>query len=653
MRDSSDDIARINALTTNSRNTWFVLLGVLVFVGVTLMGVAHIDFYGVDRDTKLPLVDVEVPTRYFFIAAPILTTAIYGYFHLYLIRLWDALSDAEAQHDGRPLGDIISPWLVTDAALQLRRKLRKEDATCNAHRTMETPAMLLNIALAWLFGLLILLRIWWQSMPARDLLITGIAAACFLVSLTIGTASYVMLSRRMLRKRKGRPDLHRSIGFVTFLLFAAVVVLPLTWLRVSGDYDKNPNALATIAPLILVNEEIVDRPEGWLPHQIAHREFRADWCDREKMKECGDFGDRENEFQDEWQTRRQTTLASLRRPDWHKAENKPDFRSADLRGAFMPGIDLVQANLNAAALNNAEMEGADLRAAQMQGAILEKTSLAEGDFRGANMQRAVLFQAYMPSVNLQGAQLQGATLTGARMQGANLSSAQLQNAALNSAKMQQADLSGAKVQGASFRDAKMEGASLYVAQMSGADLIRAHMKGVFLRNAEMQETDLRSAQMEGVDLGGAQLEGANLSFAFLSGTPGDRVILEFTNLKAAMFHGGALRFVRFQDTEYSDETDLRNAFMDGSVDVPNDFAAQMGAPRPRPCQWLKIPAESDADFFALWRWWRETGPAWQLKFWNAPGDWQGVKSADAALRAKYGIPEDCKWKLGPMHGSDD
>ena len=32
-----NDIERINALTTNARNTWFVLITALVFVGITLM----------------------------------------------------------------------------------------------------------------------------------------------------------------------------------------------------------------------------------------------------------------------------------------------------------------------------------------------------------------------------------------------------------------------------------------------------------------------------------------------------------------------------------------------------------------------------------------------------------------------------------------
>ncbi len=139
--DFDAHVARIDALTKNARNTWFVLLGVLVFVTITLMGVEDIDFYGVDRATKLPLVDVEVPTRLFFVAAPILSAAVYGYFHLYLIRLWVALGAAPAEDQGRKLGDTVTPWLVTDMAL----KLRSDASTA---RAMDWPAFGLNVGLA-------------------------------------------------------------------------------------------------------------------------------------------------------------------------------------------------------------------------------------------------------------------------------------------------------------------------------------------------------------------------------------------------------------------------------------------------------------------------------------------------------------------------
>lgn len=71
--------------------TWFSLLGLLTFVLVTLLGVRDIDFFGYDRLTQLPLVNVRAPTALFFWAAPPLTTAIYAYFHFYLLKLGDVL----------------------------------------------------------------------------------------------------------------------------------------------------------------------------------------------------------------------------------------------------------------------------------------------------------------------------------------------------------------------------------------------------------------------------------------------------------------------------------------------------------------------------------------------------------------------------------
>ena len=50
----SDPIYRIDALTKNARTTWFALLGALIFVGVALMGIKHIDFYCVTTFRVLP-----------------------------------------------------------------------------------------------------------------------------------------------------------------------------------------------------------------------------------------------------------------------------------------------------------------------------------------------------------------------------------------------------------------------------------------------------------------------------------------------------------------------------------------------------------------------------------------------------------------------
>ena len=262
---SPDEIARINALTTNARNTWLVMLGVLVFVGITLMGVQHVDFYGVGRETDLPLVNVAVPTFYFFVAAPILTVAIYGYFHLYLIRLWDALSTAKPQYDGRRLGDIISPWLVSDAALHSRKNARND--YCTTARTMETPAMILNIALAWVLGPLILALLCWQSLPARTFWLSAIASVSFVGALVVGISSWVMMRKRMRSaKLNSVTNLWKSKLRIVAIALGMVLLLYKIYLSTEGPTEH-------LTSLDLTEEQIVERPSDWLPFEVARKEF--------------------------------------------------------------------------------------------------------------------------------------------------------------------------------------------------------------------------------------------------------------------------------------------------------------------------------------------------------------------------------------------
>jgi hypothetical protein len=358
-----DHIDRIDALTRNARNTWFTLLAALVFVSVTLMGVEHIDFYGVDRATKLPLVGVDVPTRYFFVAAPILIAAIYGYFHLYLIRLWDALGSAPASLNEMRLGDAITPWLISDAALHFRNNLRDDD--CTTPRPLEGGAMLLNLLLAWVFGQSVLGALWWLSMPARTWWMTGISGVVLFISIFASVASLAAMIERL---RSEDPQHYKNIFKTAPAMAALLVLIPAIALvgyqRTRGSADK-------LAGLSLSWENIVEKPAGWLPLDIARADFLAVWCKREGIGDCKKLGDRTADFNKEWNTRRETALADMRRPDWTKPGNqKRDLRNAGLVKVFLSGANFTGAPMEKAILWRAQMEGVDLSGAQMQGAKL-------------------------------------------------------------------------------------------------------------------------------------------------------------------------------------------------------------------------------------------------------------------------------------------
>ncbi|MEP3333474.1 pentapeptide repeat-containing protein [Sedimentitalea sp.] len=443
MTDTPDPVARINALTTNARNTWFVLLGVLVFVAITLMGVQHIDFYGVDRATALPLVNVSVPTWLFFYAAPLLITAVYGYFHLYLIRLWDALGDADPIINGTPLGDAITPWLVSDVALKLRATYR--DPTCITPRAMEIPNAIWNTLFAWIAGPAILGWLWWASMPARDWVMTGLAGTCLLFSFAFGYASVAMMRRRMVSQDLSTHRVwqdNEALPVLLFLLIPAIALLTHSRTVESSDW-------ITLAPINLTGAALVEKPADWLPYDIARADFLSEWCAREKPA-CDPpkaavpglirrlpgllFGESNQyalpvlasappaAFGTEWKTRRTAALAALKKPRWSAPNaDPPDFRNAILSETFLSGADLGEARMQGTNLYRARMQGANLYRAQMQGASLNR----------AQMQGANLIEAQMQGARLSWAQMQGASLSGAQMQGADLSGALLTGALEN------------------------------------------------------------------------------------------------------------------------------------------------------------------------------------------------------------------------------
>jgi hypothetical protein len=67
----------------------------------------------------VPLLGVTIPTATFFIVAPWLAAVLHVYFHLFLLRLLDALADTPTTVGSLPLGERV-PWLVVDWALRRR-----------------------------------------------------------------------------------------------------------------------------------------------------------------------------------------------------------------------------------------------------------------------------------------------------------------------------------------------------------------------------------------------------------------------------------------------------------------------------------------------------------------------------------------------------
>jgi hypothetical protein len=113
--------------------------------------------------------------------------------------------------------------------------------------------------------------------------------------------------------------------------------------------------------------------------------------------------------------------------------------------------------------------------------------------RRANLAGACLSDMFLMQVNLRGANLAGASFSGAILNGADLSCANLADADFRHAKMGRATLAGAILARANFADADLSDTNLNQANLAGASFKRARLTHVTCWGVTMANVDLEHA----------------------------------------------------------------------------------------------------------------------------------------------------------------
>ncbi|ABD53999.1 pentapeptide repeat-containing protein [Jannaschia sp. CCS1] len=530
--DAAKQVARINDLISLARKSWFGLLSYLGFVGVTLLGVEDADFFIADRQTDLPLVGVSIPTVLFFYIAPTIGAALYAYFHLHLLKLYEALGRADRTHV--PLADRTAPWMVADFALAWRPGEMSK-------RPMRWLAFATTLLLAYIAGPLVLFAFWFRSMPYHEELLTVIFCGIpLMVVLYAGRRSWSYMIAQFRPDQRRRP----SVQFCLALLggVARVLVVALGWLATEGSFEHyvrqfdwfddtgemthlgsnpahaqwwgDPRWDFMLYPANLAGVNFVDAPEDWREHDAARAEFRDAWCGTEGIPEqaCGSadpFAQLSDEAAEFLQAARLGWCADIIGGAVADLQPLCDTRFLEFESTFAADWTTEWAillnSLTARNLSGFDLRGADLTDAQLQGANLSTARLQGASLRAAELQGANLSQAKMQGVVLFGALMQRAVLGQVEIQQADLSFAQMQGAFFSIAQMQGADLFGAQVQDAVFSRAQMQGTVLFGAQMQGADLFEVQLQGADLRSVAMSDTtalfnsSIRGAGINSVD----------------------------------------------------------------------------------------------------------------------------------------------------------
>ncbi len=445
--DHNQTLAHIAELSRNARATWFGLIGLCVFVGVTLLGHKDADFFAFGAETQLPLVNVKIPVNSFFFA-PVLVSALYIYLHLYLINLWDALADAPARIDNQPLADQVFPWLISHAALWYRNRARQD--RCTAPRALGWVVVAVSVTLGWLFGLVILAGLWLRSLPAHAEGLTLWIALCLWAATAVGYTGFHAARARMQDKpRSDVAQARKGSGSLGGAL--AVILAILSWETTEGSgiikypFEKEDGSIDWRLPLYpadLREAVLIAKPDDWQPYDRWLKDFAIAYRKENSIAPKDKLTPAQQlpfwaEARDEWSAR----LASLAGPELRQRDlRNADMARADLRGARLDGANLTEAELQGAELNCWEPSNSERYCSSLRGANLRVAKMQGADLSGAKMQDANLSEAKMQGVNLFGAQMQDANLFGALMQGANLFVAELQRADLSEAQMQGANL---------------------------------------------------------------------------------------------------------------------------------------------------------------------------------------------------------------------
>lgn len=207
---------------------------------------------------------------------------------------------------------------------------------------------------------------------------------------------------------------------------------------------------------------------------------------------------------------------NLRGKDFTQGAPLPyDLRCADLTGAKLDGVRLVQkmmegailrkASLREADLTQARLEYADLRGADLREADLGQMQADHADLRGAILIDADAGQAQFPHADLTGAKLTRAVLTQANFTNAKLVDADLEDATPGQIKGRRADFTRANL-----REAKLGQANLQHAIFKDADL----------REAEFTQAELDDANFTGANIQDASFTGADdVDLTGAKGTP--------------------------------------------------------------------------------------------------------------------------------------
>lgn len=628
MPKDDSSLKRIDALTQSLRGTWFGYLFLLAFSTFTLAQVQDVDFFSGTGSTELPIIGISVPTAVFVLATSLIITVYFAYLHVALEQLWKALAVAPARVDSEPLSLHVQPWLVSNFALILRRKVRSHnEGDCIEDSTLGSIGFAAVVALLFLATPTLIAAFWYVSLAAHIFWASWVIAVFFWTSTVISVASFLTADstiRGDLRVQKSRRLITGAVfGFIFMTL---VTCLQTIWDPFAHQFnDPNLRARSGIVKLIspktadLSEVRFTEVPFEWLNHFAARQDFFQVWCKRpDAGVDCkASIPERpDTRFQQTWRSRRENQIGVLQKPSLRYR----NLRHANLSRSYLPGVDFRESDLSFALMRETNLESAKFNAewnpnseqfrpaARLIFAVLNSADLTNVDFSGASSGN---------ESTVEGADLSNALLSQSILNGGDFSYAILTNSYVNAAEARYSR----------FRFAELSGSQLSWTDFTGSNFSNATIQNANLTRATFEFSSMRAANFMGSNLNAVKLQSADLSFAKL-----ELVNLTNANLEGTILTGasisGALHGTKLSGVTIDQQTEFSNSLADASIELESSVS--------RPCQWIDRKVGHD-EFWSHWRGWIEAGPGEEV--------WLQMKERwllpDVAATPP---PTGCKWK---------
>ena len=432
IEETFKEVARdVNVASGAARNAWMFFMALLAYFFVALAGITHRDLL-LNTPVKLPLLDVDIALRAFFLFGPLI---------LVLIHFGLMLQHAMLAHKVHELHDRVRRFEGPGSfrTHRVRVQLHSYHYTQLIAGPYRSRSFALFLSLmTWLtlvtLPVILLLHFQVTFLPYHDLAATWAHRLFLLADLAVIAIMGIFMRYpgKSFVTGFGANMAQRPGGFIGAGFFCMGVIVFAHCIATVPDetMDRMMSAIPVARSTVPIGEtDSVRQRVAFWPTAVLFEGEVDYFSGRPASFFSRNLVVTDTDLVRDSQAGPDETSISLRRRDLrYGAFDRSDLHQADLTGALLTKASLRETNLIDAKAEKANLQGADLRRAQFIDEFATGRPVKGADLRDADLRRVILQQANMLGTNLTGALMEGADMTGAQLDPEDAEEAQKQGA---------------------------------------------------------------------------------------------------------------------------------------------------------------------------------------------------------------------------------